>query len=216
MAGLDAALTAAARGSGRMVFVAGEAGIGKTGLVRAFVAGLPRGTRVVEGACDDLLTPGPLGAVRDVARRTRGPLAAALATGAFPDVAGALLAELSAGPPTVPLIEDLRWADEATLDLLAFVARRVGELPAAVVLTYRDDEVGRASPLRRLLGAASSGSTTRIALQRLSLTAVMALGPDRALAERLVLSVRTVDHHVSAILAKLGVTTRREAARFAR
>ena len=181
-ASLDAALTDAARGSGRMVFVAGEAGIGKTSLVRAFVADVPRGTRVLQGACDDLLTPGPLGAIRDVARHTRGPLAAALAGGTFPDVAAALLTELSAGPPTVLLVEDLHWADEATLDLLAFVARRVGELPAAVVLTYRDDEVGRASPLRRLLGAAPSSSTTRVALQRLSLTAVMALAPDRAVA----------------------------------
>ena len=95
-ASLDAALTDAARGSGRMVFVAGEAGIGKTSLVRAFVADVPRGTRVLQGACDDLLTPGPLGAIRDVARHTRGPLAAALAGGTFPDVAAALLAELSA------------------------------------------------------------------------------------------------------------------------
>jgi DNA-binding CsgD family transcriptional regulator/tetratricopeptide (TPR) repeat protein len=181
-ASLDGALADATRGSGRMVFVAGEAGIGKTSLVRTFVADVPRGTRVLQGACDDLLTPGPLGAVRDVARHTRGPLAAALTTGTFPDVAAGLLAELSAGPPTVLLIEDLHWADEATLDLLAYVARRVADLPAAVVLTYRDDEVGRASPLRRLLGAAPPGSTVRVTLQRLSLTAVMALAPDRAVA----------------------------------
>ena len=179
-ASLHDALAAATRGAGRMVFVAGEAGIGKTSLVRAFVADLPRGTRVLSGACDDLLTPAPLGPVRDVARRTRGPLAAALAGSG--DVAAAVLAELSAGPPTVLLIEDLHWADEATLDLLAFVARRVGDLPAAVVLTYRDDEVGRASPLRRLLGAAPPRDTVRVALDRLSLNAVIALSPDRAVA----------------------------------
>ena len=113
-----------------------------------------------------------------MARRTRGPLAAALAGSG--DVAAAVLAELSAGPPTVLLVEDLHWADEATLDLLAFVARRIGDLPTAVVLTYRDDEVGRASPLRRLLGAAPSA--VRVALDRLSLNAVIALAPDRAVA----------------------------------
>ena len=95
-----------------------------------------------------------------MARRTRGPLAAALADRRR---RRGLLAELSAGPPTVLLVEDLHWADEATLDLLAFVARRIGDLPAAVVLTYRDDEVGRASPLRRLLGAAPSA--VRVALR---------------------------------------------------
>ena len=177
-ASLRGALADATRGAGRMVFVSGEAGIGKTSLVRAFVEDLPRGTRVLSGACDDLLTPAPLGAIRDVARRTHGPLAAALAGSG--DVAAAVLAELSAGPPTVLLVEDLHWADEATLDLLAFVARRIGDLRTAVILTYRDDEVGRASPLRRLLGAAPSA--VRVALDRLSLNAVIALAPDRAVA----------------------------------
>jgi DNA-binding NarL/FixJ family response regulator len=177
-ASLQEALADATRGAGRTVFVSGEAGIGKTSLVRAFVEDVPRGTRVLSGACDDLLTPAPLGAIRDVARRTHGPLATALAGSG--DVAAAVLAELSAGPPTVLLVEDLHWADEATLDLLAFVARRIGDLRAVVVLTYRDDEVGRAAPLRRLLGAAPSA--VRVALDRLSLNAVIALSPDRAVA----------------------------------
>ena len=116
-----------------------------------------------------------------MARRTHGPLAAALA-GRSADVAAAVLAELSAGPPTVLLVEDLHWADEATLDLLAFVARRIGDLRAAVVLTYRDDEVGRASPLRRLLGAAPSAVRPASRWTRLSLNAVIALAPDRAVA----------------------------------
>jgi DNA-binding CsgD family transcriptional regulator/tetratricopeptide (TPR) repeat protein len=180
-ASLRHALADATRGAGRMVFVSGEAGIGKTSLVRALIQDVPRGTRVLSGACDDLLTPAPLGAIRDVARRTHGPLAVALAGSG--DVATAALAELSAGPPTVLLVEDLHWADEATLDLLAFVARRIGDLRSAVViLTYRDDEVGRASPLRRLLAAAPPRDTVRLALNRLSLNAVIALAPDRAVA----------------------------------
>jgi hypothetical protein len=158
-ASLQEALADATRGAGRIVFVSGEAGIGKTSLVRAFVEDVPRGTRVLSGACDDLLTPAPLGAIRDVARRTHGPLATALAGSG--EVAAAVLAELSAGPPTVLLVEDLHWADEATLDLLAFVARRIGDLRAVVVLTYRDDEVGRAAPLRRLLGAARRRCASR-------------------------------------------------------
>jgi len=78
-ASLQEALAAATRGAGRAVFLSGEAGIGKTSLVRAFVEDVPPGTRVLSGACDDLLTPAPLGAIRDVARRTHGPLATALA-----------------------------------------------------------------------------------------------------------------------------------------
>jgi len=78
-ASLQEALAAATRGAGRAVFLSGEAGIGKTSLVRAFVEDVPPGTRVLSGACDELLTPAPLGAIRDVARRTHGPLATALA-----------------------------------------------------------------------------------------------------------------------------------------
>ena len=93
-----------------------------------------------------------------------------------------MLAELSAGPPTVLLMEDLHWADEATLDLLAFVARRVGDLPAVVVLTYRDDEVGRASPLRGCWVRRRPATRSASPLDRLSLNAVIALAPDRAVA----------------------------------
>ena len=126
-ASLRGALADATRGAGRMVFVSGEAGIGKTSLVRAFVADRPRGTRVLRGACDDLLTPAP--ARRRPRRGPPHPRPARRGAGRTGDVAAAVLAELSAGPPTVLVVEDLHWADEATLDLLAFLARRVGDLP---------------------------------------------------------------------------------------
>jgi DNA-binding CsgD family transcriptional regulator len=160
---------------GSLVLVGGEAGIGKSALVRAFVARL-RGTRVLTGACDPLNTPRALGPFVDVADATRGAPAAAIADGAAtgPFVA-ALLAELAGPPPAVLVLEDLHWADEATLDALRLLARRLDRTPVLVVGTYRDDEVDAAHPLRILLGELPRRAVARLPLEPLSPAAVAAL-----------------------------------------
>lgn len=122
LAVLVEAVRAAATGIGSAVLVTGEAGIGKTSLVRAFAARVSGRVRVLTGACDDLVTPRALGPIRDVAARTGGPLAGALAgralaggalAGGADDVFVAVVAELSGPAPTVLLVEDLHWADDA-------------------------------------------------------------------------------------------------------
>ena len=134
---LTAAFERAAGGAGSVVLVSGEAGIGKTSLVRGFTRSLRTG-RVLAGACDDLLTPRALGPLRDAVRHVRGPLADALAADDLGEVFPAVLEELAAPRgPTVLAVEDVHWADSATLDLLRHVGRRVDDLPALLLLTYR-------------------------------------------------------------------------------
>src|SRR5262245_47814738 len=150
---LLAALVAALAAGGRLVFVGGEAGAGKTSLVRAFCRAVV--VPVLAGTCDSLTTPTPLGPFLDVAAETGGALAARLAEGADPRaVADALLDELRR--PAVLAIEDVHWADEASLDVLRLLGRRVDRTAGLVLATYRDDEVDAAHPLRAVLGGLSS------------------------------------------------------------
>ena len=119
---LRAALERARRGRGTVVLVSGEAGIGKTSLVRAFAREAAGRARVLAGACDDLVTPRTLGPFRDMARGAAPALAAAVEPGAPRDaVFGAVHQEL-AGRPAVLLVEDVHWADDATLDVLRYLA----------------------------------------------------------------------------------------------
>jgi DNA-binding CsgD family transcriptional regulator len=158
---------------GRLVLVGAEAGGGKTALVQAFLAELPKGSRALVGACDGLFTPRPLGAFADVAAVTGGELAALVDSGARPhEVIGPLAEELR-GRPTVLVLEDLHWADEATLDLLRLLGRRVETLGALVIATYRDDELGPAHPFRIVLGdLESTCAALRLRLPPLSPAAV--------------------------------------------
>ncbi|GAA4802126.1 AAA family ATPase [Actinomycetospora chlora] len=167
LAALDAALERAAGGAGSVVLVAGEAGIGKTSLVRAFLRAVGDRARVLQGACDDLVTPRTLGPLRDAARTTDGPLPRALASGDRDAVLAAVRAELGDGRrPTVLAVEDVHWADGATLDVLRYLGRRIDALPAVLVLSYRDGEVG--DELQRLLGALGGASVHRLRPARLS------------------------------------------------
>ena len=163
------------QGRGRLVLVAGEAGIGKTALVRAFCERARPG-RVLWGACDALFTPRPLGPFVDIADELGGEPAAVVAEGGAP---GALLAALGRSlrgrPPDIVVLEDLHWADEATLDVLRLLARRIESLPALVVATYRDDEIDPRHPLRMVLGELPSGSAARLALAPLSAQGVAEL-----------------------------------------
>jgi DNA-binding CsgD family transcriptional regulator len=166
-----------AKRRGRLMLVAGEAGIGKTTLVRAF-CGRARAVRVLSGSCDALHTPRVLGPFVDIAEETGGELASVVAKGAAPGaVVGALMNELRARP-TIVVLEDLHWADGATLDVLRLLARRIDPLPALVIATYRDDELHRAHPLRMALGELPVAQVERISLAPLSLDAVETLaGP---------------------------------------
>jgi DNA-binding CsgD family transcriptional regulator/tetratricopeptide (TPR) repeat protein len=137
-------------GEGRLALVGGEAGAGKTSLVRAFVGRLGGGVRLLEGACDPLSTPRPLAPFRDMAA-TDGSVERVLAgRPARHEVLGGLLDELAL--TTVLVVEDAHWADEATLDALRFIGRRVHGTRGLVIVTYRDDELTHDHGLRAVLG----------------------------------------------------------------
>jgi DNA-binding CsgD family transcriptional regulator/tetratricopeptide (TPR) repeat protein len=138
---------------GRLILVGGEAGVGKTALLRRFCEMQGDAVRAFWGACEPLRTPRPLGPLVDVAGAIGGELEDLVAEAGRPhDVAVALLQELRGGPPKVLVLEDVHWADEATLDVLAVLAGRVGSAPVLVLASYRDDELDRSEQLRFVLG----------------------------------------------------------------
>lgn len=159
---LGAAWAAAVGGSGRLVLVAGEAGGGKTAVVRSFCAELD--AAVLLGACDPLFTPRPLGPFLDLVDDA----------GDAHEVVAALVR--SSPQPAVLVLEDVHWADEATLDALRLLARKVEGASLLVVATYRDDELDRLHPLRIVLGElATVSSLDRISIPQLSPAAVAEL-----------------------------------------
>jgi DNA-binding CsgD family transcriptional regulator len=172
---LSGLLGEASDGHGRLVFLGGEAGIGKTSLVRRFGEIARERAPLLVGACDPLSTPRPLAPLLDlVDRLPGGSLRLAEAKEQlFRDV----LAALAASPrPLVLVFEDVHWADEATLDLLRFLARRIEQQRALLLATFRDDEVGDRHPLRRVLGdVATAPGVRRLSLAPLSLAAVRRL-----------------------------------------
>lgn len=176
LAVLSDALDEAGNGQGRLVFVTGEAGVGKTSLVGAFCEAAGARSRVLVGACDPLFTPRPLGPLADVATETGGGLAELVKAGAPPHQVLAALSDELQLHRTVLVLEDVHWADEATLDVLRLLGRRVRALPALVIATYRDDELDITHPLRLVLGdLVRLQTTTRLRLASLSATAVASL-----------------------------------------
>jgi len=177
LAELGLAAREAQSGAGSIVLIEGEAGIGKSSLVDAIRSVLPAEGRLLLGYCDDLATPRVLGPLRDLREHVGTGLARALEAGDRGAVLDALPGELDwSGHVTVLVVEDVHWADEATLDVLRFLVRRIASLPAVLVLTYRG-ETSPDHPLRTLLGLVSRASRVRrLRLARLSLQAVRLLG----------------------------------------
>src|ERR1700694_2938400 len=174
----------AGRGAGQVVLLRGEAGVGKTAVIRRVVAGLDERVRVLRASCDPLAKPRPLGPLIDMLAQLRAPqaggLAAAIDRGGAEAIYVRLLGLFADGNTWVCAVEDVQWADGATLDLLRFLARRVGSLPVLLLASYRDDEVGPEHPLAVALGdVASCEALTRIGLARLSRDAVAVLAAGR-------------------------------------
>ncbi|KAA0268328.1 MAG: hypothetical protein EDM79_14795, partial [Chloroflexi bacterium] len=161
---------------GRVALVYGEAGIGKTSLVEHFINENKKSWRILQGACDSLFTPRPLGPLYDIAFQTQGQLLALLDSESNRTaIFSACLNELK-DQRTILFIEDVHWADEATLDLLKYLGRRIRQTASLMILTFRDDEIGVDHPLRILLGdLASSHALHRIPISYLSEDAVQNL-----------------------------------------
>ena len=164
----------AANGAGRLVFVGGEAGVGKTALVNALADDIGAKLEVRRGSCDNVTTAAALGPVVD----------------ALPEVAELIDAEsrpqrlrlfrriaaVLTAHPTVLLLEDVSWADEATLDLLRFLGRRLMGAPLLVVATFRADEVAAGHRLTTVLGdLASATGVSRLELAPLTADGVAEL-----------------------------------------
>jgi DNA-binding CsgD family transcriptional regulator/tetratricopeptide (TPR) repeat protein len=180
---LEGLLRRAATGEGHLVLLGGEAGVGKSTLVRHICTEVPRDTRAFTGFCDPFSTPRPLGPLIDIANTLNGNLEHLVVTAAPRHVLfSAFLFELEREPtPTLVVFEDVHWADEASLDLLRYLGRRIGATHGLVIATYRDDEVGPTHPLQLVLGdLATATAVRRLTLPPLSVNAVrmLAAGSD--------------------------------------
>jgi DNA-binding CsgD family transcriptional regulator/tetratricopeptide (TPR) repeat protein len=164
-------------GASRLVFLAGEAGVGKTTLLELLRQALPN-ARWVLGACDGSFTPQPLGPLFDIAPQLGGAIDVACAGDAPRDRLFRVLLEQLAPPSlfTVLVIEDAHWADEATTDLIRFLGRRMRESPTMLVVSYRDEGLAANHPLRLTLGDLTpERSFRRMTLPPLSPVAVNTL-----------------------------------------
>jgi DNA-binding CsgD family transcriptional regulator len=157
---------------GCVVAVIGEAGIGKTSVLHEFASRCT--DRVLIAGCEALFTPRPLGPLYDIAADLDLDVEVPREK-LFPAALAAI-----AQVPTLLIIEDVHWADRATLDLLKYIARRIARTPVLLAISYRDDEAGAGQPLVSLLGEAA---IKRIRVAPFSLAAVEALGGTKDLHE---------------------------------
>jgi len=173
---LVAAADGAAASSGCIVLVGGEAGIGKTSLVRALRDRIGERVCCLIAGCEPLSVPVPLAPLRELTESAGAGDLAELGSDDKLVLVRELVGALERRAPVVAVVEDVHWADPLTLDLVRLLARRVEGLPVALVLTFRDDEVAANRPLELLLGdLASAPAVRRIALRPLSGRAVREL-----------------------------------------
>lgn len=160
-----------------MVLLSGEAGVGKTSLIKHFTNNLNDENEILWGACDALFTPRPLGPLHDIAYQLKSDLLKMLENeekrvsifSAFLDYL------VRTSYLKVIVIEDIHWADESTLDFIKFLSRRISKTKSMLILTYRDDEIDYNHPLHSFLGDLPHDQMTRIRLYPLSEAAVSAL-----------------------------------------
>ncbi|MET2829961.1 helix-turn-helix transcriptional regulator [Mesorhizobium shangrilense] len=175
---LDGLMAEAASGRGHVVALVGEAGAGKSALVEAFIAGPANGARILRSACEDLSIPDPLGPLYDLAREAQWAMPQAIDARQgrrLPLFSDALDVFEARTQPTLLVIEDLHWADDATLDFVRFLGRRIANTHILLLLTARTDRSEGQMRVRRALGEIPAASIARIDVPLLSEAAVLSL-----------------------------------------
>jgi ATP/maltotriose-dependent transcriptional regulator MalT len=166
---------------GHCVLITGEAGIGKTSLVREFCNEHKAYFNIYQGSCDALFTPRPLAPLYDIMWQVNSTL--------WPDTHSTndrskLFAEFfreikNTTEKRIIIFEDIHWADEATLDFIKFFARRINQLKCLFILTFRDNEIQAQQQLRNMLAELPPASYTKILLPPLSKKAVEEMAIER-------------------------------------
>src|SRR6476659_9269375 len=170
-----------AAGEGHCIFVSGEAGIGKTSLVREFCNRVKKRCNICQGTCDALFSPRPLAPLYDILLQGWNN---------FPEYSNdmrertKLFTEFffeikNKEKTSIIVFEDIHWADEATLDFIKFFARRITQVPCLFILTYRDDEIHSGHSLRNLTGQLAPDTFTRIRLTPLSREVVETMAAEK-------------------------------------
>ena len=180
--GLDNALS----GCGSLVLVSGEAGIGKTTLIRNLIEQAERqGVLVLTGGCYDHSTTPPYGPWVEISRvypttddtlpslpdqlRQDGGMAGIGSQAQLFQLIHDFFVAVRESRPLLLVLEDLHWSDPASLELLRYLGRICATDAILLIITYRDDELTRQHPLFQLLPLlVRETAATRIELQRLT------------------------------------------------
>ncbi len=172
---LHEALERARTGQGDVVLVVGESGIGKTAVVRTFVADADDAV-VLWGRCDNLIVPRSFGPFRDMARASEH-LPNEMELRPDRDELLVALHDLLAGTlrPTIVVIEDAQWIDDASLDVLRYLIHRIDRLHGMLIITFRDEELTTRHPLRLATSGPSNRPPVRLPLRPLSRDAIASL-----------------------------------------
>jgi DNA-binding CsgD family transcriptional regulator len=201
---LEAGLTAARAGRGGVISVEGEAGIGKTSLILSFAQDHRDDARVYVGGCEHLTTPEPLGPLRDIARDSQGRFSISPVGGQMGAFETLLRLLTSGRGPALLVLEDIHWADDATLDLVRYLGRRIRTAPVLLVVTFRNDEAPSAARLASLWADMPRDARERVELRPLSLTAVSTLaGPTGRTAKEVFATTGGNPFHVTEYLASV-------------
>src|ERR1700681_1304799 len=142
----------AVAGRGSVVLVGGEAGIGKSSLLRELRERTGERVTFLIGACEPLSVPVPLAPLRELVEAAGGGDLIDLGSDARLVLVRRVASVLATRAPVVAVIEDVHWADPLTLDLMRLLVRRAPQIAAAIVATFRDDEVSANPELGLLLG----------------------------------------------------------------
>lgn len=180
VAQLDSLAGKALGGCGSVVFVVGEAGIGKTSVLRATAERLADRLRLLWTACEDLSTVEALTLLRELPIVDGEAQDHATDRGSRLELFGETLDRL-AQEPTVLLVEDLHWADDGSIDFVRYLGRRLADLPLMLIVSSRNEDQGARARLARAANDLPQTIRHRIDLDRLSPVAVGKLAAARGL-----------------------------------
>lgn len=175
---LDRFAAEAASGRGRISFIVGEAGIGKTSVLRASAERVGERLRPLWAACEDWSNAEALTLLRDLPILERDALDRARDGGSRLELFNQALARLT-DVPTILFIEDIHWADDGSIDFVRYLGRRISDKPLLVIASSRNEDQDARARLMRAANDIPPSTRHRCDLERLSAPAVGELSAAR-------------------------------------